>query len=107
VGAQQAYNPFIVEDDERIVRKHTDVFSKVVDIYNKEAADDRKVLVRDKRIWADNVAPAVGSSRASYRILENGLRWIPPASPTEQNVDTEQQVETEQIPDAEVEQRPE
>lgn len=112
-GPQQAYNPFIVEDDARIVRKHTDVFSKVVDIYNKEAPDDRKVLIRNYKMWSDGVAPAVGSSRASYRILENGLRWIPPASPTEpsaeteQNVETEEQVETEQSPDAETEQRPE
>lgn len=118
-GAQQAYNPFIledaedVEDDERVVRKHTDVFSKVVDIYNKEAPDDRKVLIRNYKMWSDGVAPAVGSSRASYRILENGMRWIPPASPkeqsaeTEQNVEREQQVETEQSPDAEAEQRPE
>ena len=94
-GPQQAYNPFIVEDDARIVRKHTDVFSKVVDIYNKEAPDDRKVLIRNYKMWSDGVAPVVGSSRASYRILENGLHWIPPASPTEQSAETEQNVETE------------
>ena len=94
-GPQQAYNPFILEEDQPIVREHTDVFSRLVDIYNKEATDDRKIFVRNDRVWKDNVSPAVGSARALYRRLENGRRWIPPASPTEQS------------PDAEAEQRPE
>jgi hypothetical protein len=66
-GHQGPYNHFMAEDHTHTVRDHTRVFTKVVGVYNKEAPDDRKVLVRDKRIWADNVAPAVGSSRALYR----------------------------------------
>ena len=73
-GHQGTYNPFMAEHHMHTVRDHTRVFTKVVDIYNMEAPDDRKVLVRDKRIWADNVAPAVGSSRALYRRSDESER---------------------------------
>jgi hypothetical protein len=89
------------------VRTHTDLLLKVVDIYNKEAPDDRKILVRNIRIWSDGWAPAVGSSRAHYYRREDGLRWIPLDPPTEQSAETAQNGETEQSPDAETEQRPE
>jgi hypothetical protein len=104
-GHQGAYNPFMVEDDTRWVRKHTNLLLKVVDIYNKEAPDDRKILVRNIRIWTDGWAPAIGSARAHYYHREDGLRWIPPDHPTEQSEETEQSLETDQS--AETEQRPE
>jgi hypothetical protein len=105
MGHQGAQNPFMAEEDVPWVRKHTDVFSRIVDIYNKEAPDDRKVLVRNNRIWSDSFAPAVGSARAHYYRREDGLRWIPLDSPTEQSAETEQNVETEQ--QVETEQSPE
>ena len=110
-GHQRAYNPFMVEDDTRWVRKHTALRLKVVDIYNKEASDDRKILVRNIRIWSDGWAPAIGSARAPYYRREDGLRWIPLDPPTEQSAETAQNGDTELSPEtdqsAETEQRPE
>jgi hypothetical protein len=80
---QWANNPFIMEPSWPQVRDHVRAFSELVDIYNEVAPDDRKLRIRGN-IFSDNVKPAVGSSRAPYRILENGMRWIPPDPPPDQ-----------------------
>jgi hypothetical protein len=86
-GHQGPYNHFMAEDHTHTVRDHTRGFTKVVGVYNKEAPDDRKVLVRDKRIWADNVAPAVGSSRALYRRSDESKRQAATDRQTDQGAE--------------------
>jgi hypothetical protein len=87
MGYQGTLNPFIVEQDMPIVGDHVRVFSELVDIYNREAPDDRKVVV-SANIWRDDIAPAVGSSRAVYRRREEaGERSPGVSSQTEQGAE--------------------
>jgi len=85
-GHRGAYNPFILEQDRPMMRDHTRVFSKVVDIYNEEAEDERRVLIRGN-IWSDKSAPAVGSSRALYRRSFEGRHRTASDRPTEQSAE--------------------
>jgi hypothetical protein len=87
MGYQGTLNPFIVEQDMPIVGDNVRVFSELVDIYNREAPDDRKVVV-SANIWRDDIAPAVGSSRAVYRRREEaGERSPRVSSQTEQGAE--------------------
>jgi hypothetical protein len=94
-GHQGAHNPFVVEPDMPLMRDHARAFSKLVDIYNEEAPDDRKVRIRGN-IWSDNSAPAIGSSRAPYSREAPGQRTAGKGRETEQNSETEQSADTEQ-----------
>lgn len=47
-----------------MIREHTDPFSRLVEIYNREALHNRKILVQD-HMWRNDVCPLIGSARVS------------------------------------------
>jgi hypothetical protein len=53
--------------------EHTRLFSKLVDVYNENALDDRKVVVSDG-MWSDNAHPHIGSARVPFTRENSGQR---------------------------------
>ncbi len=60
VGFKRAYN--MLFGVQEMVVEYTDLFSQLVETYNRCAAEDKRLLVHDY-FWSNNTAPLIGSGR--------------------------------------------